>query len=106
MPLAFCQQIRRVFRKPIRANVELVERITKATVCLHNSLRLTENAKYIPTGFVDSEDETGQIIPGDWRAVIQDDKGGLTNGKKIEGHHYTFDAGKSREDSMQRLLKQ
>ena len=33
----------RVFRRPIRANVEFVERITKATVCLHNygdSLRM------------------------------------------------------------------
>ena len=88
----------RVFRRPIRANVELVERITKATVCLHNYLRLTENAKYIPTGFVDSEDETGQIIPGDWRAVIQDDEGGLINARKIGGNRYTFDAGRSRED--------
>ena len=54
----------RVFRRPIRENVDLVETITKATVCLHKYLRLTENAKYIPTGFVDSEDETGQTIPG------------------------------------------
>jgi len=92
-----------VFRRPIMANIELVERITKAIICLHNDLRLTENAKYIPTGLVDSEDETGQIIPEDWRAVIQDDEGGLTNARRIEGNHYTFDAGKSREDSKDYL---
>ena len=28
--------------------------IVKATVCLHNCLRLTENATLLPSGFVDS----------------------------------------------------
>ena len=38
----------RIFRKPIRTNVDLAEKIMKATVCLHNYLRVTENANYIP----------------------------------------------------------
>ena len=48
----------RIFRKPIKANVDLVDKITKATVCLHNYLRLTENATHTPAGFIDSEDST------------------------------------------------
>jgi len=60
--------------------------------------RLTKNARYIHTGFADSKDETGQIIRVDWRAVIQDDKGGLTDARKIGGKPcYTFDAGKYRD---------
>ena len=55
----------RIFRKPIKANIDLVENIVKATLCLHNYLRLTENASYPPQGFVDSEDSSGNIIPGD-----------------------------------------
>jgi len=54
----------RIFRKPLRANVDLAEKIVKATVCLHNYLRLTENANYIPSGFVDCEDGNGNIILG------------------------------------------
>lgn len=52
-------------------------------------LHLTKNARYILTGFVDSEDETSQIIRGDWRAVIQDDEGGLTDARKIGGNRAT-----------------
>ena len=55
----------RIFRKPIKANVDSVDKLTKATVCLHNYLRLTENATYTPAGFIDSEDSTGNILPGD-----------------------------------------
>lgn len=42
----------RIFRRPIRGNVDLVTKIAQAAVCLHNYLRLTENATYIHTGFV------------------------------------------------------
>ena len=88
----------RIFRKPIKANIDLVDKITKATVCLHNFLRLTENARYIPTGFVDSEDSSGHIVPGDWRNVTHEDEGGLTNLPRIRGNRYTFEAGNSRSD--------
>ena len=55
----------RIFNTPIKASIELTENITRAAVCLHNYIRLTDNASYIPTGFVDSEDHCGDIIPGD-----------------------------------------
>jgi hypothetical protein len=64
-----------IFRWPIRAAPETVDGIVKACLCLHNYLRLTENAQYIPTGFVDSEDSSGNINPGDWRNMVQDEEG-------------------------------
>ena len=44
-----------------------------AALCLHNYLRQTDNAGYCPTGFVDSEDSTGQIKPGEWRSILSGD---------------------------------
>lgn len=42
----------------------------QATICLHNYLRLTENANYTPEGFVDREDSSGNIVPGDWSSEV------------------------------------
>ena len=60
----------RIFLQPIKANPTLVDMIVKACLCLHNYLRLTDNAQYVPSGFVDSEDSSGEIIPGDWRSLV------------------------------------
>ena len=43
--------------------------VIKATVCLHNYLRLTGNAHYTPTDCIDSGDSSGYIIRGEWRQV-------------------------------------
>ena len=59
----------RIFRRPIKAKPETVDSITKACLCLHNYLTLTSNAQYVPAGFVDCEDSSGNTIPGDWRKV-------------------------------------
>ena len=87
----------RIFRTPIKANVDLVENIAKAAVCLHNYLRLTENAGYIPTGFIDQEDSTGNIMPGDWRNEVYAADSGLCGLNRIGGNRYTFDAGDTRQ---------
>ena len=50
-----------IFLRPIKASVKKVESYTLACLALHNYLRLTPNAKYIPTGFVDSEDDNENI---------------------------------------------
>ena len=65
----------KIFRRPIKAGMHLIQNIVKATICLHNYLRLTENAGYLPTGFVDSYDESGAFKPGEWRAVVLADTG-------------------------------
>ena len=56
----------RIYHRPIQTSVETAENIVKATVCLHNYLRQTNTASYCPSGFLDSEDSTGQIQPGVW----------------------------------------
>ena len=63
----------RILRGFIRAAVHNVEKYVLATLCLHNYLRQTDNAGYCPTGFVDSEDSSGRIKPGEWRSLVADD---------------------------------
>ena len=65
----------RVFRRPIRASVYLVQKIIEAAVCLHNYLRLTDNAMYCPQGFVDCEDSSGRLQQGEWRNIVAGDVG-------------------------------
>ena len=88
----------RIFEGPIKANVELVDLITKATVCLHNYLRLTHNTTYVPAGFVDCENEDGTIILGDWRKVTGEREAGLARLERIGGNRYSHDAGQARDD--------
>ena len=88
----------RIFRRPIRGNVDLVTKIAQATVCLHNYLRLTENATYIHAGFVDNEDNSGDIVPGDWRNEVDGDEGGFRHLNRIGGNRYTFESGNARSD--------
>ena len=50
---------------PIKTGIEQIEGLTRVTVYLHNCIRLTDSANYLPNGFVGSGDSTGKIIPGD-----------------------------------------
>ena len=61
-----------IFHRPIQGSVGTVQSITQAAVCLHNYLRQTNNACYCPIGFVDNEDSTGQIRPGEWRRIVKE----------------------------------
>lgn len=63
----------RVYRKPIRLDLEAVDKIILSTVCLHNFLK-TQDEKhspversYCPPNFVDTESVDGQITEGMWR---------------------------------------
>ena len=76
----------RIFRRPIRACPETVEKITLAACILHNYLRLTDNAYYCPVGFVDCELKTGEIRPGDWRNIVQNGGTGLFDLPNEKGH--------------------
>ena len=57
----------RIFRRPIRADVSTVDKIIKATVCLHNYLLYTDNATYTPQGFVNSYCDDGKSVDVTWR---------------------------------------
>ena len=61
----------RIFRRPIRADELTVEKIVKAAVCVHNYLLYTDNASYMPQGFVDSYNADGTIVNGSWRQDVQ-----------------------------------
>ena len=91
----------RIFRRPIKGGVKLVDNIIRACICLHNYLRLTENASYVPEGFVDSEDDSGNLILGTWRSIVKDDNSGLANYERLGGNRYTFEAEKARENFKQ-----
>ena len=77
----------RIFRRPIRADVATVEKIVLACVCLHNYLRLPENACYSPNGFIDSEDNNGAIKAGDWRKIVANDDGAFRSFQGQRGRH-------------------
>ena len=87
----------RVFMRPIRADVSTVDMIVKACVCLHNYLLSTENARYVPSGFVDSFD-TGGMVEGDWRKIVHEDATpALTHPGRMATRNYTMDAKSVRE---------
>ena len=71
--------------KLIKASVKNVENYTLAYLALHNYLRLTENAKYIPKGFADSEDSDGNIVPGGWRKDVQSGNSALEEIASLPG---------------------
>ena len=75
----------RIFQKPIAGNYENIQNYVMACICLHNYLRLTENALYCPYGFVDVCNKSGDIKPGDWRKAVDSTEGGLRNASKIKG---------------------
>ena len=60
----------KIFCMPIRATASTIESIIKAAICLHSYLQITANATYILQGFVDSEDSTGDMQPGEWRNIV------------------------------------
>ena len=59
----------RLFQKSIDAKPERVEKTIVAAIVFYNYLRQTDNACYTPNGFVNSEDNSGNIVPGQWRSI-------------------------------------
>ena len=87
----------RVFMTPIRADVSTVDLIVKATVCLHNYLLSTENARYVPSGFADSWSNEG-LVEGDWRQIVKEDANpALADAGRIATRNYNFDSKNVRE---------
>ena len=86
----------RVFQTPINATPEKVEKIILAAVALHNYLRQTDNANYTPVGFVDSENDSGEITEGQWRSKIDGNNLKLVN--RVRNSRYTNTALQTREE--------
>ena len=83
----------RIFSRPVRANVENVERYVLACIALHNYLRSTSNAMYTPAGFIDSECSDGTFLLGSWRNTVEKDgNNGLQNIRRVRGSRPKVDA--------------
>ena len=84
----------RIFQKPIRVTASNVEKYTMACLALHNYLRQRENAFYSPSGFIDSENDCGIIIPGSQRSGIDGYRLGkaLQNLRPVRSSRYCVDA--------------
>ena len=80
----------RIFRRPIKAKPLKIENIIKSCVCLHNYLRLTDGARYTPSGFVDCVSNSGEIVPGDWRKDIEEGTC-LDNLPRCRSNRYTHE---------------
>lgn len=76
----------RIFQTLIRGAVNNVEQYTLACLALHDYVRLTESAYYSP-GFVDIEDNDGNIIPCEWRQqrTTEGQYGGLRELRLVRG---------------------
>ncbi|GIX89100.1 DDE Tnp4 domain-containing protein [Caerostris extrusa] len=93
----------RIFRKPITASVETCKAIVAATVCLHNFLKLADDAmpplkrRYCPPGFSDTLSPNGDTILGLWRQ----EKCVLKTVGRFGSNMHTKSAGQLRENFMQ-----
>ena len=67
----------RIFSRPIKASVKIVENFTLGAIALHNYLQQTEAAMFCPNGFVGSTDKSGVIKLGEWRKQIGQNEGCL-----------------------------
>jgi hypothetical protein len=81
-----------IFSHPIKGSVENVIEITKAAICLHNYLRITSSASYCAYGFVDSQDTTGNIKPGEWRSIVANEGSALQNMPQPRGSRFSNSA--------------
>ena len=89
----------RILRRFIRASVENAESYVLSALCLHNYLRQTDNAGYCPAGFVDFEDSSGRIKPGEWRSLVSTGDMCIPL-NKLHNVRYTEDAKTIRDGSI------
>ena len=60
-------------------------------------MRLTDNACYTPSGFVDSEDKDVNFKPGEWRSLSSYYDGGLVPVPNVRGSRPRENALKTRD---------
>lgn len=63
----------RLFRSPVKLDLENVDNVVKAACVLHNFLctNLGRIPRYCPPGLVDREDSTGNLREGSWRKTMR-----------------------------------
>ncbi|KAG0427941.1 hypothetical protein HPB47_025053 [Ixodes persulcatus] len=86
---------------PIQASEENLEAIVWACVSLHNYLRTCDESeqgerRYCPAGYADQEGTLGDVVPGHWRAEVNDG-GALVDVGRTSSNMYNDDAKKVRQ---------
>ena len=77
----------RVFTTTMALEPNKAVDITLATIALHNMLRMEIREKYTADGYLDTENEEGNVISGDWRIDAGDFTKPLPKLKVIELQH-------------------
>ena len=77
--------------------MENAEKYMLACIAFHNYLRLTDNACYTPSGFVDSEEKDGNFKPGEWRSLSSNYDVGLVPVPNVRGSRSHENAVKTRD---------
>ena len=79
-------------------SVDASERVTNVCGTLNNYLLETENASYVPSGFIDSVSESGNMIAGSWRTNTQNDSDGMQNLSGYRSNNDTTKVEETREN--------
>jgi hypothetical protein len=87
----------RIFRRPIIAEAENVVTFTKATIALHNFLRVRESSTYCPAGFSDGEDADRNVMRGGWRDEVESSNGGMVGIGRSSSNMHTSNAAANRD---------
>ena len=69
----------KIFSTPIEASGVNAERYTLAYIALREYLHQTNKPSYCPNSFVDCEDSTGDLKEGEWRKIVAERYGALSN---------------------------
>ena len=69
----------KIFSTPIEASAVNAERCTLACIALHEYLYQTNKPSYCPNSFVDCEDSTGDLKEEEWRKIVAERYGALSN---------------------------
>ena len=88
------------FLQTVKASLKNAEKYTLACIGLHNYLRLTDNPSYCWAVFADGQSGSGKIRPGDWRNLVNETNGALTDVINVRGCRNREDAVAMRDGIM------
>ena len=89
----------RILQQKINMHPKNAQKVILACIVLHNFLRQKCGVRYMERNAVDVEDDDHQVIPGQWRTVVQP-----VPLQPERGHNMTRDAKNVRERLMQYFM--
>ncbi|XP_062550278.1 uncharacterized protein LOC134215035 [Armigeres subalbatus] len=94
----------RILKSPLCMFPESAEKLVKAIVVLHNFVKIHNEHQYAPPEFVDRFDESGNLIPGEWRTQAQP-LPSVTSDVVTRGHNAPRNAYHVRNDLAQYVIE-